>query len=82
MEEKEEIIVPALLETDKEMEPLSLPSLHKAANPYRPPIPLNCHPKEADNDKKPLKLKDPGSFMVNISIVKRQQEQCRSWGEH
>ena len=27
-----------------------------------------CCPKEADNDKKQLKLKDPRSFMVNISI--------------
>ena len=71
---KEEIIVaPTQSKTDKVSEPMSLPSLHKATNLYRPPIPLKCHPKEADNDKKPLKMKDPRSFMVNISIWVRRQ---------
>ena len=64
----ETVVAPTPSETDKEREPLPLPSLHKVANPYRLPIPLKCHPKEADNDTKPLKLKDLGSFMVNISI--------------
>ena len=73
-EPKEEIIaVPEPSEIDKEMELLPLPSLHKAANPYRPPIPLKCRPKEVDNDKKPLKMKDFESFMVNISIGVRRQ---------
>ena len=51
--QKEEIVaVPTQFETDKVREPLSLPSLHRAANPCRLPIPLKCHPKEANNDKK------------------------------
>ena len=55
---------------------LFLPSLFKVANPYKPPIPLTCHPKKANGDK-PLKLKDPGSFMVNITIGdKKMHEQC------
>ena len=68
IEEKEEILASAPFDTDQEREPFSLPSLYKATNPYRPPIPLTCHPQKADNDKKPLKLKDPESFMVNITI--------------
>ena len=46
---------------------MPLPNLHKAANPYRPHIPPRCHPQK-DNSDKPLKLKDPGSFMVKITI--------------
>ena len=66
---KEEIVAePTQSETDKLRERLPLPSLHKVANSYRLPIPLKCHPKEADNDKKPLRMKDPRSFMVNIFI--------------
>ena len=66
---KEEIVAtPTQSETDKVRELLSLPRLYKAANLYRPPIPLKCCPKEADNDEKLLKMKDPESFMVNISI--------------
>ena len=60
--------MPTQPKTDKVSEPRSLPSLHKAANPYRLPIPLKCHPKEVDNDIKSLKMKDLRSFMVNISI--------------
>ena len=67
-EPKDEISSPSQFETDHEREPLPLPSLHKVANPYRLPIPPMCCPRESNNDKKPLKLKDPGSFMVNISI--------------
>ena len=68
MEEKEEIVKPTPSESNREREPLPLPSLHKAVNPYRPQIPLTCRPKEVHNDKKTLKLKDPRRFMVNISI--------------
>ena len=66
---KEEIIkAPAPFEIDQERGPLPFSILHKAANPYRLPIPLKCYPKKVDNDKKLQKLKDPGSFMVSISI--------------
>ena len=66
---KEEIVAtPTQSETDKVKELLSLLSLQKAANPYRSQIPLKCRPKEANNDKKPLKMKDSRSFIVNISI--------------
>ena len=66
-EPQEDILAPTQPEIDKVREPMSLPSLHKAANPYRPLIPLKCHPKKADNKDKPLKMKDPGSFKVNIT---------------
>ena len=62
--------------TNKVREPLSLSSLHKAANPYRLPILSLCRPKEVDNDKKPLKMKDPGSFKVNISIKGKEKMQA------
>ena len=75
-EKKEDISVPAPSETDQERESLSLPSLYKAANPYRPPIPYTCRPQE-DNSDKSLKLKDPGSFMVNFTIGARMRlKQC------
>ena len=54
---------------------MPLPSLHKVANPYRSPIPPMCHPQE-DNGDKPLKLKDPGSFMVNIIIWGKKTTQA------
>ena len=60
--------MPSQSEIDQEREPLPLPSLQKVINPYRLPIPLACCPREDNNDKKPLELKDPGSFIVNISI--------------
>ena len=41
-EQKEDILAPIPSETEQEKELLSLPSLHKATNPYRPPIPLTC----------------------------------------
>ena len=66
-EEKEEILLPKPFETNQERGPLSFSSLHKAVNPYRPPIPPTCRLRE-DLENKPLKMKDPGSFMVNISI--------------
>ena len=67
-EPKEEIVeTPTSSETNKVREPLSLSSLHKVVNPYGPPIPPVCRPKE-DQKENPLKIKDPGSFMVNISI--------------
>ena len=66
---KDEISTPSQFETDQEREPLPLPSLHKEVNPYRPPIPPTCCLREDNNDKRPLKLKDPESFMVNISIL-------------
>ena len=66
---KEEIVVgPKPSEINKEREPLPLPSLHKVANPYRPPIPLECHPTKPDNKDRPLKMKDPESVNVNIII--------------
>ena len=43
-EQKEDISVPTPFETNQERESLFLPSLHKATNPYRPPIPLTCCP--------------------------------------
>ena len=67
-EPQEDFLAPTQPETNKVRESLSLPSLRKAANPYRLPIPLKCRPKKADNDKKPLKIKDDGSVMVNIFI--------------
>ena len=74
MQKEENVAALESSEIDQRRDPLSFPSLHKANNPYRPPIPLECHPKKADNDKKLLKIKDPESFMVNIFIgVKRQQ---------
>ena len=69
VEEKEEIVaVPKPSETDQEKDMLPSPSLHKVANPYTLPIPSTCHPQKADNNKKLLKLKDPGSIMVNITL--------------
>ena len=58
---KKEEIVKAFTtsETDQERDPLYFPSLHKADNPYKSPIPLKCRPKEVGNDKKLLKLKGP-----------------------
>ena len=71
---KEDISVPAPFEKDQEREQLPLPSLHKAANPYKLPIPSMCHPRE-DNGDKQLKLKDPGRFMVNIIIGSKKMAQ-------
>ena len=39
-EPKDKISVPILSKIDQERDTLPLPSLHKTANPYRPPIPL------------------------------------------
>ena len=76
-EPKEEIdAMPTQSETNKVREPLSLLSLHKATNPYRPPIPLKCCPTKADNKDKPLKLKAIGSFIVNISIGGKEKMQA------
>ena len=74
-ENKEDISVPTPFETDQERKPLPLPSLHKTASLYRLPIPLTCHPQEVNGDK-PLKLKDPGSFMVNINIEGKMTTQA------
>ena len=76
MVEKEEILAPAPSNTDQERELLFLPSLHKTANPYRLLIPLTCCPQKADNDKKPLKLKNPRSFMVNMTIGGKKMTQA------
>ena len=66
--QKEELFAtPESSKTEQERELLPLPSLHKAANPYRPPIPPICHTQKII-DEKPLKLKDPESFIVNITI--------------
>ena len=83
-EPKEKIVaVPEPSETNKEREPLPLPSLHKAANPYRPPIPLEYRPTKGDNNDKPLKMKDLDSVKVNITIGGREDASyARSWGEH
>ena len=63
--------MPKPFATNQDRGPLSFSSLYKAINPYRLPISLTCHLKE-DIENKPLKMKDPQSFMVNISIgVKR-----------
>ena len=75
-EPQEDILMPTKPEIDKLREPLSLPSLHKIANPYRPSIPLKCHPKKADNKDKPLKMKDPRSFKVNITIGGKEKTQA------
>ena len=66
-EKKENISALAPFETDQERKQLPLPSLHKVTNPYRPSIPLTCHPQQDNNDKL-LKWKDPDSFMVDITI--------------
>ncbi|CAL9006563.1 unnamed protein product [Prunus brigantina] len=45
------------------------PSLHKAEKPYTPPIPFPGRLAKSKQDKKlPPKLKDPGSFSINITI--------------
>ena len=54
---------------------MPLPSLHKAANPYKLPIPPTCRPKE-DHKDKPLKMKDPKSFKVNIPIGGKEKTQA------
>ena len=58
-EPKDDISALLQFETDQEREPLPLPSLHKAINPYRSPIPPVCCPRKDNNDKKSLKLKEP-----------------------
>ena len=65
-EPKEDILASAPSKIDQEREQLLLPSLYKALI-YRLPIPPMCHPRE-DNGVKLLELKDPRSFMVNITI--------------
>ena len=81
-EPKEEIVeAPTSSKTDKVRESLSLSSLHKAANPQRPPIPPVCRPKE-DQKENPLKMKDHESFMVNISIGGKDASDARSQGKH
>ena len=57
------------------MDPLSLPSLDKASNPYTQQIPPNCHPKK-DHEDKTLKMKDPESFKVNITIGGKEKTQA------
>ena len=75
---KEEIVAaPEPSEIDKENEPLPLPSPHTVANPYRPSIPLKCHPIKANNKDKPLKMKDPENVKVNIAIGGKEKMQVR-----
>ena len=50
--------------------------MHKAANPYRPPIPLECRPTKTNNKDTPLKMKDPGSVKVNITIGGKEKMQA------
>ena len=45
-EQKEDISASTPIKIDQEREPLPLPSLYKAANPYRPPIPPTCYPRK------------------------------------
>ena len=73
-EKKEDILAPAPSEIDQEREPMPLSNLHKATNSYRPPIPPSCCPQKA-NGEKLLKLKNSGSFMININIGAKKTTQ-------